>query len=429
MNFSYLYILFLLGYIFSIGTFNLSGLIILLTSFILFIIYKHRKEDFLKLAQANILVLGLSLLTEHLLYPSFPQANYIIKFFLMIAFILSFSYIFPKSFYNRKYTFPLLLIIAMFLRIFVIFASPNPKIDVYFLIKEAPKFLLNGINPYSIRYTQIYPQVTPDYYTYLPLSIILFLPFTYLFHDPRFFYLLVYLIIISLIIKTVHDKTIRELYIILILFQPLSLLVLEQGYLDIALVGFLTFSFYLLKLKKEKLASLFLGIAITFKQSAIFTLPFFWPYLSFPFLIIPSILTITPFLLWNFKDFWYDTVYYLFNMDVIRTDKIIFSQNVLTLILKITGFRLSSIPLYPLLATITIYWVIRKLRPLSLNSLPYNLAVFFLGFHLFATQAYINYFFLIANLLILSQVFRYNETNNNEFKANKQQKNSSLTKT
>ncbi|MCM8787390.1 MAG: hypothetical protein NC935_04975 [Candidatus Omnitrophica bacterium] len=402
MNITNLYLIYLFGYIFSRGIFNISGLVILFFSLVLFTFYKPKLEKTENLSWLLIYSIILSILTDRLLYPSTFYINLLIKFFLTSALLFT---------YFKKITFPVLVAIGFCLRILIIIYSPNPQIDVYYLLKEAPNFLLKGINPYSAIYTKVYENVTPDYYTYFPSSIILFTPFSLNLGDPRWLNILVYLLVYYVIFRTVADKNKSKILFLLIFYQPLSLLVFEQGFLEILLLGLVSLIVYLISIKKESLASLVMAIALSTKQSMFLIIPFFWNQLykkrsNLLITFVPFMLITTPFLLWNFQDFWYDTIYYLFNMDKIRTDMVYFSLNMLTFLRKTIHFNPTSIPFYPLLILLVIYYLFRKrLKRQSLNDTLFNIALFFLSFHLFATQAYVNYFFLIANLLIINQAF------------------------
>lgn len=411
MNITNLYLIYLLGYIFSVGIFNFSGLIILLSALIIFIYYKPKSEKLADLSWLLIFSICLSLLTDRLLYPTIPNINLLIKAALGLSLCLSIFYILPIKNYLKKIVFPLLLIIGFFLRILVITYSPHPQIDVFYILKEAPNFLLKGVNPYSAIYTRVYENVTPDYYSYFPSSILLFSPFSIFLGDPRWLNILIYLLIYYVIFRTVKDKDKSKILFLLIFYQPLSLLVFEQGFLEILLLGLLSLLVYLISKKKGGLASLVMGIALSTKQSIFLIIPFFWNQLykkksNLLIISLPLILTIVPFLLWNFQDFWYDTIYYHFNIDYIRTDMVYFSLNLLTFLKKSVHFNPNSIPFYPLLILLLIYYLfLKKLKSQSLSDILFNLALFFLAFHLFATQAYLNYFFLIGNLLLMSQVF------------------------
>ena len=82
----------------------------------------------------------------------------------------------------------LLLIIAVYISIsfWTILNSPHPTVDTFTVLKEAPLMLLNGENPYASTFTQVYPQVKPDYYNYLPFSFFYAVPFVLIFSDPRY---------------------------------------------------------------------------------------------------------------------------------------------------------------------------------------------------------------------------------------------------
>lgn len=414
MTFPFLYFLLLLGYIFSYGTFNVTGLAILSLS-LMFLsncqINKINKKD---LAATLVLTLSLSLLVEKLLYPSFHSANFIIKGFLVFSLILSSFYLFRLPLRKTQLIFYILVATSFLLRIFIIFASPQPQIDAFHLLKEAPQYLLTGTNPYQAIYPKIYANVTPDYYTYFPGSIFLFLPVVLLFRDPRWLYLIIYAIIFLLIKKLVKDKINSQLFTLILFYQPLSLVIFEQGFSEMLLSGLLFLAFHHLYKKKTVIASLIIGILAATKQSMLFVLPFFLLTLiqqgkkirkNLILMAIPPILILVPFIIWNPSAFWHDTIYYHLNINRIRTDLVGFSLNYLSLSKKLFDFELTSSPIYSVLLVFALYLIIFSKKPVEkIADLPLALSIFFLGFHLFGVQAYMNYYFLISNLLLFSQI-------------------------
>ncbi len=86
-----------------------------------------------------------------------------------------------KDYTKQKIISVLLIGSFIILSLWTIYTSPNPKVDVFIILKEAPQKLLQGINPYNAIFSRVYPNITPNYVGYLPLPFLHVTPFVIFF--------------------------------------------------------------------------------------------------------------------------------------------------------------------------------------------------------------------------------------------------------
>lgn len=169
------------------------------------------------------------------------------------------------------------VIFFLLISLLTIYGSPNPTVDSFVILKEAPQKLLQGLNPYNSIYTRVYKEVDPNYFNYLPFSIIYFLPFVYFFNDPRFG-LIVSMLGTYLLMNKLQKKNNPQkyLYSSLFLFAPRSFYMLEHAYLDTLIFFLFVWGVYLYEKGKNRLFSLVISSLFLLKQNMIILLPLYF---------------------------------------------------------------------------------------------------------------------------------------------------------
>jgi glycosyl transferase family 87 len=140
--------------------------------------------------------------------------------------------------------FPLLLACFAAMGLLVIRASPKPWIDVWVFQQGAADAVLHGANPYSVSYQDIYgPMALAWYapelrqagrvvaYPYPPLTFLAEAPAFAAFGDVRYA-LLASMIGAAWLIARAAPGKLGELAAALVLFQPRTLLVVEQAWTE-----------------------------------------------------------------------------------------------------------------------------------------------------------------------------------------------------
>lgn len=211
--------------------------------------------------------------------------------------------------------------------------------DIILQQEAAIKFLVHGINPYSVTYfnTPLLQwhysdsQINPALYHFVmePFYLIFAVPFylvlghTLGFFDARIPLFILFITLLIFIWKTVKEDDQKRTFMILMALNPATLSYFIEGRDDIFMYVFLFAAFYFLQKKKILISVLALALAFATKQSAWPIFPFFAAFLYFktksikktivslvPFLGILAIL-IAPFFFWNPYAFLDSTIFYL----------------------------------------------------------------------------------------------------------------------
>lgn len=228
-----------------------------------------------------------------------------------------------------KFKFVYLVIVAIVLRMVVIFSSPQTQIDVYWLLKGAAGDLIQGQNPYAGDYYNVYSEqgcqvlhqdinCKNDNFSYLPGTLVVITFFSFIFGDPRFTYIFsilgACLIIYHILSSKFKDQLeISQLIILLLLYLPLGLYVTEQAWVDQLSVFFLYLFVYLLINNFKYLPYIALGIFLSTKQSMFLFSPFLFKLqgLSLKKIVLTGVtvaIIVLPFFLWSPHDFIEDTL-------------------------------------------------------------------------------------------------------------------------
>lgn len=418
-----IYVFIVFGYIFSLGFYYVPGLIFLLIS--LFILLLFHKLDLRKIlvnldlyTLAN-LVLVLFVALALVLYGGLYQNNshhfldlsrvlFVISLLISITYFVNVSKI-PKFRWFFRLRFWGFILIAFFLRLLMIWSSPSPSIDVFGIQKIAPRAIIEGNNPYSLIYHFPWQNEPLDVYSYGPFNIFLNFPAVLLLKDPRYIQIISELGIALLIYFILKKRSLSNEFIeklpLIFLFNPRALFILEQAWVDPVLV-FLVFLFAgtLFVWKRELVAFFILGLALATKQYAVFLFPFLLMggFLKIRNLFITvgvAVVTSLPFLIWNAKDFLRDVV--LFNLTIQKSRYDSLSLN--TSFHNLTGddmpkFFVASLELLVLL------YLLRIQRKLRGSFVIFNAGVFALFTYLLYRLAFIHYYYFAGSMILLSIV-------------------------
>lgn len=306
------------------------------------------------------------------------------------------------------------------LSLWTIHTSPNPNVDVFIILKEAPQKLLQGINPYQALYTKIYPKITPDYFTYLPLSFFYMMPFVLLFHDPRYGIIFAYVLIVHVLSKIFPmnaGKKIPYLLLMAFLFLPRSFFMIEHSYLDPVIFMFFVLYRYC-KEHNNHIGYFFLGAFFTVKQDILLLFPLFvtkdrlmalFKIKNFVLFALPFTLVLL-FLFWSKKDFLHDTLSSVFPTTT-EVPPFLLSLSFPIFLLKhniiknmYTSIVISSSIFFILAITV-------MLQKIAATTKLYTLLLFFVYFHY---VGFFNHYYLIALFLVfdtMAHYFSYNENN------------------
>ncbi|OGD86149.1 hypothetical protein A2164_01565 [Candidatus Curtissbacteria bacterium RBG_13_35_7] len=423
-----IYSLILFGYLRTTGFYSFGGFVsIVIAYFLLFFINFSKKDDPKELKIAlNLLFfisLVLSLIFYRILYEEKEVLGLVNQVMLATLIPLSLLYFTKNSslpFFSKN-KFLIFLSVAFILRVFVIISSPHPNIDVYDQLKNGAKYLLQLKNPYQQTYPVIYPNHIPLFYGYLPSSIFIMIPFVKLLEEPRYAHILSdigsALIFYWLLKKTSKKESAiktQELVPLIFLYNPSSLFVIEQSWLDPVVQFFLFFFIYLyLQNKKSIIPFIVLGITLTIKETLVLIIPSLILKLNYQFkqlffTILVCLVIILPFFFWSPKDFIQDTMTAGFN-PLYNTAPIKHSLNFTGFSYQTFGRDLSNFLRISAVVPISALIFIRSKR--NFLGFFYSFVIFLFTVTLFFTQAFLNYYTLINSLILLLLVFSVRSIN------------------
>lgn len=423
------YVIILLAYAINSGLYyNQTQLWLLVSSWIILLLAFLRKPWLnLSFRVSPTVLLTIANLIGFILFYFFDNGIYLIsiealrsvialKFlalFLFSFYLLSLN-LEGKNFFSAilmhfsKHKFVYLIILAFCLRLMIIFYSPEPKIDVFWFIDGGAKAFLQGKNPYSEVYFKVYEQ--PDYvnntYAFWPATILITTFFKAIFGDIRFTYLLaqfgVALIIYFLVKKKFNQSSVlTELLVLLFLYTPLSLFVIEQSWTESLSLFFLYFFALLIIIDKKYLPYLVFGVFLAIKQLSLVFLFFLTKFKDISFkkyllACLMFIIILAPFVVWSYGDFIQDTI---ITIIYYASNKVPLYSLTFNTLYKINFY--TDIPAFiflPLLLTLLAFLFFRTERDLPgilHSSLMFLLALFLIK------QGFLNYYYSIAGGIIL----------------------------
>jgi hypothetical protein len=218
--------------------------------------------------------------------------------------------------------FPALLVVHLALGVWMLHASPSPRIDVVVVHREAFEALWRGESPYRITFENIYGPGSEFYspqavagnrvlfgYPYPPLSLLLSLPGHLVTGDYRYAELAAW-VAGAAFIGYARPAILARLAAALLLTQPRGFFVLEQGWTEPIAVLMLAVTVFGMS-RNRAVAAWGSGLLIVTKQYLALGVPLLWRYAArrpgaAGFLAragIAAALVTLPFVLWHPRAF------------------------------------------------------------------------------------------------------------------------------
>ncbi|MBF0630775.1 MAG: hypothetical protein HQL89_07255 [Magnetococcales bacterium] len=329
----------------------------------------------------------------------------------------------PDDPHWRRWTLVAVIVLWPVILVAVLYASPNPHIDVFHHGIEAVNHLLNGKNPYSEPLSDLY-QGAYGYipgYIYLPVILIANTLAYFFLGDIRHTYIAAQLVILFSLWRLGRQRGLSPLASPLLAMVwisfPVTLFVLEQAWNDTLLIAFVA----LLALSLDRQTrnpdtsgwiptAIFLGLALGTKQYAIIlgwiTLLFVWRRFGMATAIKVTLLalavlaaTILPFFLRDPQAFIAHPILEVAGYRI-RGD----SMSWIAYILAFTRFETFGsiiLELYLLFAATVTLWFIR-LRRVTMFHWAWASMLIYSGLFLFGKQAFCNYYHFLAFFVLLA---------------------------
>lgn len=414
------------------GFISLPGIACVLCLYILLLILFFNKNFFHEKKIDTTLILSYLLTVSYTLFLFFNNGIYqteivpsiLIGLFPIFILPIIISYLFTYEdlpVRQRMLRFGFLLCAAFALRLLMVWASPKPIIDVYTILKEAPQFLLQGINPYNTQFSEVYQGVVSNYYPYWPLSFLLEIPFMAIFEDPRILMVLSDVAAAFLIYLIGRKTIVAEILSLIYLFRPNSLFIIEQSWLVNLEFLFFILTFYFSVKKSSLLSGVFLGCLLGVKPHYLPVAPFILLYAkdrmkSFFGAFMLLVVLVVPFIIWDKTAFWQQTIGAFFQPN----SGLWWIPYPSAMSLNALYFRIfgNNIPFWASIMVLAIVYILifsKIVKKNNVSPLPYpeillGIIIFFLTFNLFFRLSFINQYYFIGSLVILWSNLLINES-------------------
>ena len=320
------------------------------------------------------------------------------------------SYLIPLPYpslrqWLSKYRFPLLVMLSVLLKVVTVFASYINLIDVGIMMQDSSSALLAGQNPYTT------PTAGYGGFNYLPMHLLLSLPFYGLFGDARFgmvMWELIGLAFIYALVKTELSLGLRrlaEVIILLFVWQPRALFVIEQAWGEPLAVGAAAAAFYFFyRQPKGPAADIWLAVLLAVKQYLIYmVLPLFILYnfnwKRYAATALAAILIALPFVIWDPVEFYNRNVFHFFNLPIQTTS------------LGLTAYFWQQhgllIPRWisPVAAAVVALGAGAGLKRFGVVGYLHTVILSFFCLFIFGQQAFANYYYLLSFFQVMAIIF------------------------
>jgi len=298
----------------------------------------------------------------------------------------------------------------------VVQASARPAIDVWIILQQSTRGLLEGRNPYEMFFSGIPAGQTDDCFNYLPFTLVASLPGRVALGDVRYGELLVLLAGSAMLIWVVHragraqagtrsaGRAERASFALLLLVMAVSLpgtlRITQQAWNESIILGCLLAAIALLLLDRAWLAVVPLALALATKQHVVLILPLWalWPSFGWRRALAAGALAAgicLPWLLANPSRFYGCTVQFFLDLPA-RPDSI-----------SVWKFLPDAARIPAVVAlTAGTYLVVHRFLDRSIASLVLGSGLVFAAFDLANKQSFENQWLLACQLLVASLACR-----------------------
>lgn len=305
----------------------------------------------------------------------------------------------------------IVLVGHLFAMCWMLAATETPPVDVILFQQDASAALLRGVNPYDIRFENIYSGLPVDYYApelmvgdelafgfiYPPLSLLLALPGYVITGDYRYG-AAVAITATAGLVAFARPSRIATGAAMLVLFAPATQVVLHGGWTEPFAVVLLALTAWT-AVRRPASTPVALGLLIAVKQYAapLLIMGFFalrgvrGQVGALRMLLIPSVLalaTVIPFAVWNFQALFHSTV----GVHVIQPFRI----DALSVPAQLARSGLEPTPSIFGFVLGLVTMIVALIRaPRTVAGFSYVVALSLFAFFLFSKQAFLHYYFFV----------------------------------
>ena len=342
----------------------------------------------------------------------FSKSIFIAAIIIFISYF-EFSFI-PRWF--RRIRFPLMIGLVLLSRVFMVYASPRPTIDVWVMLQEGAQCLLQLENTYQKLFTGVYSSEPFNYYAYPPITIFLTTPFYFIFGDVRWTFIFAELVgaifIFRLAVRSGLPLNVSKYLTLLFYCIPFMPFVIEQSWTEPLLVWSCILFIYFYQFHRVILSMIFLGVFFASKQYLILVIPlllklkFRFRYFWIPVLI--CMITYGIYLVWDAQSIIHDNVLFHFRSrfrpDALNLSAYLFNNwniripGIVTIILMLFGLILGM-----LCVPKTTSGFFKAISIVFFITLVVNKHAFCNYYYFLASIIFLNLFFIVLELYKLNQ--------------------------
>jgi hypothetical protein len=303
----------------------------------------------------------------------------------------------------------------------VIRHAPHPAIDVAFFQRDGVAVLLDGRNPYTLTFPDIYRGTSAYYgegmsvggrlqfgFVYPPLSLLLAVPGAVLGGDFRYSQL-VAMAFAGALIARARGERVGLLAAALLLFSPRGFFVIEQGWTEPFSIALLAGVVFCVCRRRRALLGVAFGLLMVSKQYLVLALPLLlrlapsrtvnpsaatrgWFAMVLGVGGVAASVVTLPLALWNFRAFVHDVVALQFSQPF-RDDALSFPAA----LAYVTGWRMPNATAFAAAAVAGVVSLRRCARTPS--GFAAAVALVFFSFFAFNKQAFCNYYTFVLGAL------------------------------
>ena len=309
------------------------------------------------------------------------------------------------------WTFPLLIIVQLTAGFLLITALPNPLIDVFVVQEKAANALIQGINPYTIRYPDIYPPelsvrfygpgmsvngMVQSGYPYMPLTLFMSLCGS-LLGDCRYASLIA-MTLAACLIAYARPGRFSKIAAAFLLFTPFSLLMLYGAWIESYMMLMLSVVWFCYCRSKRCLPYA-MGLLFVSKQYMVLVAPLTLLLLTRPWhlrdivafswrAILAGSMVTLPLVLWNIPEFMNNVIVGPFHLPM-RWDSMSFMVLARPENLTLWVWIFFAIAIATMIAAL---WLDQRHRV----NFFFAIGITFLLFFAFGTRAFANYYYMVV---------------------------------
>jgi hypothetical protein len=239
----------------------------------------------------TVLVLAGLILTGGVLAGAITDLASPLWFFVVLAYtVLGLAGVVPqiRQLPDLKWIFWLFLAVHVALTVLFLRATPT-GIDVRVFLHDGAIALLDGHNPYSMTFPNIYPpQLTELFYgpgvvvngriaygfPYLPVTLLVAIP-GQLLGDARYSQLIA-MLVTALVLRRLASDRVGRAAAVLAVTAPVAIFILSGAWTEPTLVALLACLVLALKRRRHAFFAVFLGLFLVSKQYVVVVLPIIW---------------------------------------------------------------------------------------------------------------------------------------------------------